>query len=535
MKLLVTIFIGLLALVPQKTHAACLTSKASDTLALTPLSSHYVQAVIDRAEEGFNYSSQASANFNPLVKQLWSFYAKSAIKSTVDMQTDSVFESRRLEEITACQHIDLLVLEAYMEKARCELLSAYENEEGDRVATLKQVFSFLKDKYQIVAKYGTDPFYQDTTWGQFEWFDPVDLGDTVTCRMPQINVPDQYCLNCCEKTTYEECQTIDGAAYRDDYGVQSCISEGGTLADGATLDENALCPFTSDYLPPTSEGYGCDATALANYNSLDPIAAEYEALENLLDARNNFLTLAAPIKDQREQIDAFLGREPLDLSRFGTGINPEHKSVNGCMLPFDSSNGGGEFTSNPLFNSGATSTELRGSFWFSKNEPKLARLFIEKMAEREDYREFPDLLKQSSDFLNTDGTIDAIDQFTGLLGEALKGFFRPERKNFQVQQARQKAAAFNHIYDANAQLKDVFSGIRTNIRDISQGVTNQDAGMRKFAIGFTWYLQRSCIERPCNETLKNVLQILVADECFPYADGTYKDGDSYEKCKNALN
>lgn len=534
MKPLQFLTIGFFILLPLSTQAACLTSDVSDALDLTPVSSHYVQKVIERAEEGFNYSSQRSANFTPLTKLLWSFYAKSAVRTTVSIQTDSVFESRRLEEVTACQHVDLLVLEAYMEKARCELLTAYENEEGDKIATLKQVFSFLKDKYQIVATYGKDPFYQDTSWGEIEWFDPVAPGDAVICRMPRFDIPDQYCVNCCEQTTHEECVELGGTSYREDYGLISCVDNGGILRDGEKIESEFLCPFTSDYLPATSEGYGCQAVVLEDYNTIDPIADEYEALEALLTARTEFLTLAAPIKDQRQKIDEFLGREPLDLSRFGTGANPEHKSVLGCMMPYDSANNG-SFISNPLFDSGATTTELRGSFWFSKNEPKLARLFIEEMAAKEEFREFPDLLKTSRDYLNEDGSMSAFDQINGLLGEALKLFFRPERKRFQIQQAREKAASYNYIYDANAQLKDVYSGVRENVRDISQGVTKKDAGMRKFAIGFSWYLQRSCIERPCNETLERVLKILLADECFPYADGTYKDGNAYEQCKNASN
>lgn len=536
------LFIGLiLSTVSVQAQAACLSSETTAALALKPLSSHYVQKVIERAEAGFNFTSAGTSPLDdPGTKLLWSFYAKGVVQDTINVGIDNVFQSYRLDEVTACKHVDLLVLEAHLEKARCELLAAYEQEEGDKMANLKNVLIFLKDKYQIVASYGTNPFYKDMSWGKLEWFDEVAAGDSVICRMPNsLDLPTTYCKNCCTPVTREECANLGGFAYRADFGLQTCLAEGGTMPRGQTVPlDGFMCPFTSDYLPATSEGYGCDASILVDYNGIDPIRDEYNGLEALVTKRNEFLKLASPIKDQRAQLDAFLGREPLDVSRFGTGTGAIHKTIVGCLQPFDQTTAdatsSGTFTSNPLFYSGATFTEVRGPFWFSKNEPKLARLFLETMVSREQYRELPDVLKKADEFTDKNGIITFTQHIMGFFTESLKMFFRPERQQFQVQQAQQKAAAFSYVYDANAQLKDVFTSMRSNMRDITQGVTQKDAGMRKFAINFAWYLRRSCIERPCTSSLENVLKILFADECFPYANGTYKSGDSYEACKNAL-
>jgi hypothetical protein len=48
---------------------------------------------------------------------------------------------------------------------------------------------------------------------------------------------------------------------------------------------------------------------------------------------------------------------------------------------------------------------------------------------------------------------------------------------------------------------------------------DEERGLRAFVRNFAWYIRRSCIFRPCNERLEQILKLNFADSCFPYTGG----------------
>lgn len=517
-------------------YACPVTDHVSQMADLDPVSQHFVQITLDRVNAGLT-SPQSSGDQNTfgdiIVKRFWNFYAQGAVNASFSVETNSIPSSRSLEEQTSCLRIDTQILESKLEEMRCELNTAYQNGDGQRMFTLRSVMFFLQDRISELQRGALDPFYSATNWGRLQWFDPQDQ---VVCMQAR----NTDCPNCCTLMSKQDCANVSGNAYFKDYGLQTCLADGGVLPADQEDPGPGLCPFTTNYLPPTTAGYGCDTEALEPilnaYPEVEPFRSEYSALEALIEDRNAFIELAEPIKTQREQLDQFTGNEPLDLTNFGLALEREHKEVAGCIAPtlFGEDD---EFTLqfNPLYSSGATFTEPRGPFSFNLDEPKISRLLISKILNREAARALPQYLQTAYEQRgNGEGVLDSVFNFvSGLVYQGFQYTLRPLVQKQSANQALHKAELLGMSQDMLMQIQESYAPLRESIGGLSRGAATKDEGIRLFGINFAWYLRRSCTDRPCNETLDRVLKILFEDDCFPYTNGEYEGIDSFERCKDA--
>jgi hypothetical protein len=531
---------GIFTLVfPTASFALCpVTDDVQAFLDADPVSTHYIGAVVERIEDGLanieNNSSSTGNSFTDAIAQVfWSGFAQNSVNMTLDIGQDQAAANRNLYEHTACLRADTRIIEAQLENIRCKLQEAYSQKNGKKMYELRRLLLFTQEVLVELSRGALDPFYMSTTWGTVRIFDDTS---SVVC----MEVSNPSCLNCCkEGRTLEQCASVNGQIFYREYGMQTCLAAGGTLPPNTPDPGTGMCPFHSNYLPPTTLGYGCDIEAMepitTSLSDLEPFRSEYSALQELIDKRNEFIEESESLGDLRRRIDAFMGKTTPNIENFGMSLEREHKEVFGCIPPvfFDEATNEKMIDFNPLYSSGATFTEMRGPFSFGLYETKLSRLLLEKALNREDARLPPAYLETFYTTSNQDEFRATITAATNVIARGVVELLRPVIRSESDTLAINKAEVLGFSQDMLMQITESYKPLRESIGGLSRSAGTKSEGIRHFGINFAWYLRRSCLERPCTKTLDRVLKILLADECFPYTSGQYKGQDAFEACKNA--
>jgi hypothetical protein len=498
---------------------------------LKPISEHYTKKVIERAQEGMARAedTEKADTFNEDGMQDWLKQAYEPMALITDTKIHTVHKLRDLGEITPCMHIDLFLIETQIERARCQLQAAFEAKRYKPIPLLVQVILFLNDRYEKLVEGGRDNTFNDTGWSEPRAFDELPAG--------------YYCKN-------GMC-TFDKNGF---YGsVNECIA-----ATGCT--EEYMCPFHSDYLPPTEIGsgsnlliYGCTEDILKSYKDFDPsssgfgkaISAEYEVIERAEDARDDLAREVDKVKMLADKINDWLDRpsEPvLNVSTWNRipikqlGCNENHYSMSKPPDPLPEPNDKGIYpdmdydrTWPPKWPRGALRIETHGPFSLDKNNLRVLReyyVFRESWGKRRPlhYR-IQDGLDDWS-IWNPFVWVDAIVQ----------SWIRGEIKRWDIEQEQMTSASITYATDAPRQLADQFQNLRASVGEFSRTASkmNEDT-LRGFARDLAYFLRKSCIDRPCNSRLERLLKIIFEDKCFPYTDGSYRDNERLvEDCKSGL-
>ena len=500
--------------------AGCPSGEVGSILGLQPVSSHYTKRVIQRAENGLSYALSAGSESLdlPFFFMRWLDQIVTALTALVDTDIRVSREQINFREYSPCLFVDLLLIEAQMEKVRCELSNAKISQSSVRPLTigrLKALLQFLDERYRHLTYGALDPTYVDTDWHQQELFDDPT---TVWCSI--MYAPDGQNYRC-EQLPESKCWEEGGAATFDT--ETACLESLGFSPDNVNQDDaQRMCPFHTDYSPPTSYGYGCDLSILDKYKSSPAVTDEHKSLEKLVEKRNEFIRNVQSLKQLTIDLYQFMDREPPDLDNFGMALNVNHKSVTGCIDQVDRPVvRTRKKQKNVMFQKGAARKELRGPFNIEIDEMKIWREFLEFRKEWGRGREFADNIKLPGEF-ETQAQRDAAekeDEKLAFHSRAVRAAGRIYMAFWNREQAARESASIGKSFDVPLDVSLEFEELQNEVKDMALIATDGELGARNFTRKYAWFLRASCIFRPCNMQLDNVLKIVLQEACFPYSKG----------------
>lgn len=542
------ITIGFL-LVPVTASAQCpLTPQAQALASATPIG-NYAQKVVERVNNGITKAKNSSGGQD--IVTIFNLHYLSLIESffymLVDTDLRAVEYKRDLTTINSCLHYDLAILEAKIEEVRCETIEAYKRKSPDGIEKLKALAGFLNQRYKHLIKGGMEPLHEDASWPYHYQFD--DPFDGWCCT------PDQDGSIC-------SVQDFAGCANKTLYPTKdACLRESVcTFAEDDTLTAKyaTQCPFDSDYLTASTNGYGCDISVLEKIDegAIPGVDAEIKALRELADTRDQFLEDIDHIKATTETMDTLMNENMLSddqreaLEHFGeTAVDDiDHKRVFGCNADLtpeewgereppdakeDNAGFEGELTDDTKPSKEWIRVPLRSAFYFAKDELEIWKTFFRQQLEWAKKREYPDYLKNPDEFEEEADRRDAMeaDYETFRLISIPRNYVRDIWNKIHGQQATDETALLTKTQDAGLQIRDALTPVRSAMKKNADLVDNAQGPLRQFVINYAYYLRRSCIYRPCNEKLETIIKIVLSDECFPYSKGEI---GSWEACKDAV-
>lgn len=506
-------------LFPSLSHAMT----ADDIVAIPPVSEHYVQRILDRTNAGIARASTMTTAGGPLftiLKPWWIFYATSAMLSTVETRMQLTSTQRDLLESTPCLHLDVIILQSKIEKVRQEMHIALDAGQPWRVMLLQQLIRFLNLRVEHLLRGGRDPLYEDPNWARRQWFDPVN---------PVWCCPHGTPANTCTYMDDAVCIAEGGISFETPRG---CQEYGCFLPESQNPLEGKLCPFHSDYLPPSIAGYGCDEEALPPEASGHPsTAAEMEALATLILERDAFVTQAQTFAALVADIDAMTGGSSNENAA-GLGLSRRHYEVSGCLESMPLAREIGAVSLLQRMQTGAA--ETRGPFSIPKNEPWIMVRFVDLLKQWGERRPNERPLRYPSEFPPGDEREAAKEreQNKPSLIRAGEWFLRTFFFSWNRFHAQREAVAIPKAQDNILQIRESSPGMGAVSARLGGLVGSHSSGVRRFGKSFAYYLRRSCIYRPCNAKLDQILRIMFKDSCFPYMSGAYFGNPlAHEQCK----
>lgn len=528
--------------------ADCPSGQTQSIVGLVPISSHYVKRTLERIDDGIANAKDMPdySDFDAFFINQWTWYIARAVNSLVDTDLRVAEYTRGLRDDTTCLDIDLQILEAKMDEIRCKMMEATEDNSPGGIVLLKALLRFTNARYAHLVHGARDPTYRDVHWGQWRIFDdPAGVWCCVRDGSDEENT-------CQQRPSREAC--YDGGGANDFESLEACVSWGCEPPGGSYEPDpdNFMCPFHSNYLPPTAYGFGCDEEVLVGdvyATTLEFVLEEESALIELNEKRNEFIDEFEDVKDLTIQLDTIMGRTPPDLSRFGIVRDREHKEIFGCLetipnfFSSSSSSAGSSDSSssqaiqtNVIYQTGATQRALRGPFSLEKDEAILMQELLELRAGWGAKREQADYLKRPSEFVSSASGAAALEREKEMdfAEKRIRAFSRKYMSNWNKHQSTLESTVVGRALDSQLQIVGLLKGVRQDVLSFSNLAYKRDEGIRKFIRGFGWHLMRSCIERPCSARLERILRIVLQDQCFPYVDGSFIGNTQvYDNCKDA--
>lgn len=486
--------LGILALLaPTETQAAA---------AVSP----YVRSVLERADKGI---AKAKLPADQVLMDLatnsvpWTGQIAATVLMLRDTKLRIVAEQRGLTENTACLHLDALLIQMKMVEVVLELKAAVSFGNFTAISRLQDLLMFLNERLEIFLGGARDPTVTDTTWYQVRSFDP-----------------DQKSF-CCTPDAGNLCRESNVACPVGDLEFNT---KAGCVAYGCfgfgTAPEPKLCPFDTDYLPPSVlRGYGCDVEALEDVlknatlpTFVDATKEEKDALKKLQDLLKKHLDLARKYLSIEEQLNRILGRATPLLPRI-----PErrHTVVTGCTDQWAKNID----TDRDGWPDGALKWELRGPFTLERDERKILNAFEELRLKEANRRPIPSVFDPSKRKRPKDVMAAILDD------DGIAWF-----KVFSRNQAVAESEIYAQSSDPHQAIREATKTLRASVAALAR-LARDPEGLRGFVRDFAYYLRRSCISRPCSTRLDQILKIVFKDSCFPYTDGQYLTGTGYEQCK----
>jgi hypothetical protein len=317
------------------------------------------------------------------------------------------------------------------------------------------------------------------------------------------------------------------------YDIQYVDTEDG-------LATELLCPFHSDYLPPTTSGYGCSVEVLQQLDrQSQAINSEIEGLSEFDQSQRSFLEGASYMDDLYIEIMRATGRPvPPNLSRdflWHLGADAQHRTRLGCMTQ----DGTSYQPVNPAttvipWPEGAAKVALRGPFSTEKNEPGIAQRVLEQLVLWGRQREQADYLKLPAEYpANTQARRDAEQREQGISSLLFSGRNTLRTtKRLNIEQMQDSLQPILQFSDAQKQVREMLQPLREVMQEFSLMAAARHRGMRAFTARFASLVRRSCLFRPCNALLDRALKIDLEDSCFPYTSGMFlSNPQHYETCR----
>ena len=548
--------IGLLtALLPAVAAAQCPESTdAIDLLDKEP-TGHYTKSVLERVDEGIENAKDSITGVTAmdLVDMHFLISIESIMYMLVDTDLRAVEYSQDLANITPCLHLDLAMMEAKMEEVRCEINAAYEDKSPGALRQLKEIASFLNQRYRHLVRGALEPEHTDEGWVYYNEFD--DPFEGWCCVLDQLE---------CQVMESDECTEVqeNGTGGYEFYDTKDACSVDSICVFAEDKETDPLykdiCPFDSNYLADNNTGYGCQLELIEQFSDVDEdvFDAEAVALLKITETRDEFLTDISHIKDITVDMDNFVDETMLNneerahLEKFGDVADIEHRRVFGCNADLppeerdDDEGVEGELTPEIKPSEEWGSIPTRGPFFFRKDHLSIWKKFFRLQHEWASQREYPEYLRQPDEFEDEDDREDTakLDEESFGLLRIPRNEFRNTWMQFTHRQATKEASILPKAQDAELEVLEALKPIRPAMKRNIKLVTSSSEGLRAFARNYAYFLRRSCIYRPCNEKLETIMKVLYSDECFPYASGSFqvKDGDkppdktSWEKCQEAV-
>jgi hypothetical protein len=507
----------------------------NDIVAIPPVSDHYVQKVLDRTNAGITKANSMSTPGGPIfmmLKPWWIFYATSAMLSTVDTRQQVTAMQRDLNEATSCLHLDIIILQSKIEKVRQELHTALAANQPFRIMLLQRLIRFLNRRVEHLMRGARDPLYEDTDWGRVQWFDPVA---PVWCCPG--GVPGNTCMN----VSQDICTGTDGIVFNSPH---ACQEYGCVLPPSRDPLDGRLCPFDSDYLPPSRTGFGCDNDAMPDEASVHPpTGEELAAIAGLLRKREQAIASMANLGELLAALDTMAGSTtPLAGLH---AVSRIHHQIYGCIDQIKKNQRFGTATLLQDLGSGSLlqgilspAYETRGMFSIPKNEPWIAVQFSQLIQEWGSRRPQAKELRYPSEFPPGEERDEAraAEAKKSPVQRSYEWFMRTFFRSWNIYHGKKNAQPVAKGQDAQLQIAEELRSAQGPVRRLGDLVSGHSSGLRFFTKGFAYYLRRSCLYRSCNRRLDQILKITFKNECFPYFSGAYfGDSAAHERCKSAAN
>jgi hypothetical protein len=465
------------------------------------INQQYLNPVLTRIDDGLARASLGRpANNYLLVFLSWVQELATAIVGSIDTENRIVLQMQDLVNVSPCLQNDLRVLEEKIEEINEAMKRALEEKRVIDILMLQDLLQYTNTRYNHLVRGSTDPGYEDEDFYDWNTFDT-----TTWCCLPPKDTAS------CVETDRTTCSDEKGIAFKNAEACgQVCQSPNPEPAK-----KPDICPFDSNYLPPTEAGYGCDAVAMAEVTAAsDSFVSERNALSAFEQQRDAFLE---SYSQKLEAIDSVLQLVRLPGQSTGplrTNEARAHKRVTGCTNSADAS-----------LPEGAARIALRNPLSLSRDEFSIARLADAVLRERGGDREYEDSLKLPSEY--PEGSQEQIDAtarefsmpgWMRMLRTLARSFFTKQ----SVEQAGKDALPLIQSIDVQQRVANEFAVLRAPNMEFGILASVQERGVRKFVKNYATFLQKSCIFRPCNSLLGRVLGIVDDDDSFPYTNGEFK-------------
>lgn len=466
----------LLSLLPFSASAA--ESQLCNALKdLEPISSHYVKKVLERANKGLENVRGASQN--PGFEQYlpsWARQIGGVTNSLIDSYLTINVAQTDLLDATACMRVDSILIDCKLKETHDELQAQLKKNSIWGIIQAEALLGFLRERKVHLVRGALNPNYEDPTWKEQWRFDT-------------------------QSSSSSSASAIGG-------GSSSASSQG-------------MCPFDSDYAPPGNDGYGCDESLLQKISAYKQAETELKGLEALSQEVDKYKQLGKEFAELERQLNELHGN-----ASSASGVPEEqadegHKELSGCQdeTPPDT----------------LRLRSVRSPFSYKKNEIKILSDFVAKRAAEGIFREHSDALKNPEEFEDEkkrERAENGNNPLIQLFRNAARQFFDTVNQF----QGKNEGIMFSTAPDSTLEIANALQDLRKSVGELSR-IATQKEGLRSFVIRYAYFLRRSCIYRPCNNSLERILRTAYADECFPYTDGQFLQdsaGDPrWKKCAEA--
>lgn len=564
---------SLLLLITVQTAHAAVSTQCRQILSLSPVSP-YTTHVLARADSGLTYARGAPVD-PQFLRVPWTEFATSEILQTIDSRIELTDQADDLIHNSACFHFDVAAVQCKMEEVRSEMNTQIERGSFSAILRLGSLYNFLNERIAQMNNGAFDPTYQDASWGNRRMFDP-----------PSTSV---YCCDhpgdSCVQRTSQECTNRTGYAFNT---LDACASWGCQRPNRQYNLKAEMCPYDSDYAPPFLNGYGCDESILSPRASFPPIRAEEESLKIISRQLDEYRSAARQFLSIQQTLDSLTNQQSVlppppeprthllavgcrwdgglcendptirctqstqgnDCGPGNTCKYPPTGNANVCkqnrnLICFDDSQCQiGPKNVGPCIKDDGKkpgTAELRGPFSVDKNHLEILNDFLAQRLEQAVSRQNPDDLKYANEF-SPDQKIQIADRSTDdAFTNGVRGSLRVLFRLWSAIQGRNEAATFPYATDAELEVAHGLDFLRSAISDLANltvmkkgSLVMKKGSLRSFVVDYASFLRRSCIERPCNASLEEILKIVFKDECFPYTNGEYlndtPDNPRWKQC-----
>jgi len=467
-------------------------------LKLPPIHERYIRDALRRSDVGIAYAhALLPIAWTPQTFLNTLSMAATALSVLVDTELRLTEYERDLKDLSSCLHVDLAILEAQIEKVRCEMKNLYMStpagsDNNTAIWFLRSVAAFLNERYRQLLYGAMDLSYIDDSWGIMRSSDRA------------------YLL----------------------YG-----SYDGEPLDLAEMLGRRYCPFHTDYLPPVTAGWGCDGDALAPYTSVSAVAEEAAAIGKMIDNRDAYLRDIDALPGIIADLYQLQGRAPPPAVDFGTGAHLAQWGCNageGDPIPHEDRIG--------RWPEGAARFPVRGAFSIRKDDENILVELGGKLATEGHQRPPAEYLRIPDEFPESEqSSAAASEQNRGDLVFGIQNAkidIREKFSKWSETQGAMEARALPMTADTQMRISETLAPLRREMGRLSAGAYGlSGGGLRSFTRNYAWFLRHSCIFRPCNTLLDRVLKLVLTGDCFPYTTGAFlTDTDPHQRrdrCKDA--